>query len=159
MKKLIPLCLLIAAAGCMKPDDPTAVPTLPGSGCGSDGHRIQLTIDDADWCANANIAAIASPDGELIVNGLAITGQLFGLQIDSIGLGTFPMDEVNNAAVWSEGGTTFTSTNDNPGTLQVLTLDAVDHTITGTFQVVVSDAENPSSRELSGAFDLTYTVE
>lgn len=157
MKKLIPL-FLVAMAACVKPDDPTATPVLPGS-CGSDGHRIELTIDDADWCANANIAAIASPDGELIVNGLALTGQMFGLQIDSLGLGEFPIDEMHNAVVWSDAGTTFTSTNEEPGTLHINTLDVVEHVLTGDLHVVVSDAENPASREINATFELTYSVE
>ena len=157
MRKSIPLLILVATA-CVKPDDPTATPTLPGS-CGSDGHRMELTVDDADWCANANLAAIASPDGELIVNGLALTGQLFGLQIDSLGVGEFPIDEMHNAVVWSEAGTTFTSTNGDPGTLHITTFDAADHTLTGDLHVVVSDAENPSSREIDATFELTYSVE
>lgn len=157
MKKAIYPVLLLLATGCVKEDGSIAV---PGVGeCGSDGHRIELSVDGNGWCAGASVNGAASPDGEALISGLAVSGQLFALQIDSMAVGEFSMNEVANAASWTEGGDNFTSTNTDPGTLHITVYDPVEHRIRGSVAVTVHDAESPTSRILTGDFDVICAVQ
>jgi hypothetical protein len=151
------LLLLCSTAACTKPGE--QVTPLLTNECGSEGHRIQFTVDNNDWCANASVSAIASPDGELILSGLSLTGQMFVVQIDSMGVGTLPVNEGANAMSWTDVGNTFTSTTDDPGELVISMHDPAANRISGSFDVVLRDAESPGSHHLAGSFDVTYTVQ
>lgn len=151
---IIGLCLI---AACAKPEEQVA-PLLTNE-CGSEGHRIEFAVDDTDWCANASVSAIASPDGQVIISGLALSGQMFVMQIDSMGIGTVPVNEGANAMSWTDGGNTFTPLTSDPGDLEITLLDVAGHRVMGSFEVVLHDAEAPASRHLAGSFDVTYTVQ
>lgn len=157
MKKHGFYLLLALVAACTKPEE-QVVPLLTNE-CGTDGHRIQFAVDNNDWCANASVTAIASPDGELIISGLSLTGQMFVMQIDSAQVGSQPVNEGANAMSWTDMGNTFTSTTSDPGELTVTAHDAAANRLSGSFDVVLHDAEAPGSRHVAGSFDVTYTVQ
>jgi hypothetical protein len=56
-------------------------------------------------------------------------------------------------------GEAFISTNDDPGLLSILFHDPAAHRATGTFSVTVHDAEAPTTHDLEGSFDVTYSIE
>ena len=102
MRTAIPFFLCGAVlVGCTKPDDQVA-PVV--NSCGSDGQRIEISVDNNGWCANASVSAMASPDGQALISGLALNGQMFTLAIDSMAIGTFIIDDMDNITTWTEVG-------------------------------------------------------
>ena len=157
MKKGLYPALILLVFGCVKEDGSVA---LPGVGaCGSDGHRIELSVDGNGWCAAANVTGVASPDGEALITGLGLSGQLFAFQIDSIMVGDFAINEAGNAVTWTENSDNFTSTTTDPGTLHISAYDPTEHRIRGSVEVTVHDAEAIASRTIAGEFDVICTVQ
>jgi hypothetical protein len=93
MKKFLLSCVAAASLAACHQED---MDTIPGTDCGSEGHRIEATVDGDGQCLSANITAIASADGTLVLNGLALNGNGVTVQVDSMGYGDFPIDEVND---------------------------------------------------------------
>lgn len=152
MKPIVIALPLLLLTACVKPEDPTDV-QLPGT-CGGEGHRIELSVNGSSWCANASVQAIVSPEGEAIISGIAVSGQFFSLQIDSIAEGSFPINEGANTALWTEEGETYMSVPSDPGALTITDYDADEHHVKGEVSVTLHDPESGLVRGLSGDFDL-----
>ena len=153
----IALAAVLLITSC-RPDDLQDTPLL-STDCGMEGSRIEMTVDGDDWCANASVLAIGSGHGVVLITGVTLSGSVITLQIDSIAEGGFAIDEMNNAVLFMEGGSSFTSTDASPGTLTVLWSDTVAYRVSGTIEVTLYDAEDPATRSVEGSFDVTYTIE
>lgn len=159
MNKLITLSAVaaIALSACHTEElDTLPIPGL--NDCGSDGHRLEASVNGDGWCANTGLIAMGS-DNTVNITGIAISGSTLILQVDSAGIGTQTIGEGQNGVLWMELGIPFTSVDEDPGTVTILSHDMDNHRVSGTIDVVLHSADGPATREVSATFDVTYTVQ
>ena len=154
MKPLFLLSLGILTLTACQPDDVVDL-VVPGNSCGSDGARVQTTVDGNDWCANASVIGVG--DGSSItITGVNLTGGTLIMQLDSLATGPQAITEADNAMMYMNLGLPHTPLTTDPGTLTIATLDTVAHKVTGSFEVTLH-ADGGGAKNLSGSFDVQYT--
>lgn len=158
MKQLAYLALAsIVLSSCLKDTEELAQDTgLLPSGCGSNGARVQASVDGASYCAGAQV--LATGDGQsVIVTGVGLTGTTLIIQIDSLATGTQPMTEASNGLLYMENGSSFIIMPDQPGSISVTQLDTAARTIKATFDATVHNEMSGGSRAIVGSLDVQWT--
>jgi len=129
---------------------------LPNT-CGSDGARVQASIDGASYCASAQI--IATGDGtSVIVTGVDLTGGTLVLQLDTLAVGDHAMTEAANSVLYMRTGTTYTIPSGGQGTLSIQIHDAQTRRLKATFTAPVFNELNGLTKQLQGEVDVTYST-
>lgn len=152
---VLALILGLTFTGCAKEvaEELGIIPTIP---CGTDGARMQATINGADWCADATLIAMGTSD-ELLLNGISLGGSTISLQLDSMTVGDHPLDEFHNSVLLMHLGTTLVSKDSDPGIITVIDHDTAARRLKAVFTVRVYSDLTGSSRELNGNLDVTYS--
>jgi hypothetical protein len=129
---------------------------LPNT-CGSDGARMQASVDGDSYCANAQI--IATGDGAaVIVTGVALSGGTLVLQLDTLAIGDHAMTEAANGVLYMQHGTSYTIAPGASGTLSILIHDAQTRRLKATFSAPVFNELNGLTKQLQGEVDVTYSI-
>ncbi len=153
------LSIIVGLTACEKDTTEVAqdVGVLP-QGCGSDGARLQATVDGNTYCASAQVLAVGE-GFSVTVTGVDLTGNTIILQADSIGVGTQPITEANNGILLMENGTTFVMLPGNLGTLHITEADTSARVFKATFDVNLQNDVSGQSRAVQGSVDVVYTLE
>lgn len=129
---------------------------LPNS-CGSDGARVQASVDGDSYCANAQI--IATGDGaSVIVTGVALSGGTLVLQLDTLAVGEHAMTEAMNGVLYMHLGTSYTIAPGGQGTLSILIHNAGSRRLKATFSTPVYNELNGVTKQVQGEVDVTYST-
>lgn len=152
-KYVLPLMLIAALTAC-KPEDIADV-VVPGDSCGSDGARVQASVGGSDWCANASVIGLG--DGSSVtITGINLLGGTLVIQLDSLATGPQAITEATNSLMYMNLSLPYTPRNNDPGVLTIAELDTAAHRVKGSFEVTLH-ADGAGSKELQGAFDVSYT--
>ena len=153
------LAIIIGLTACQKDTTEVAqdVGVLP-QGCGSDGARLQATVDGNSYCASAQVVAVGE-GFSVTVTGVDLTGNTIILQADSIGMGTQPITEANNGILLIQNGTTYVVLPGNSGTLHITEADTTAHVFKASFDVTLQNDVSGQSRAVQGSLDVVYTEE
>jgi hypothetical protein len=153
------LLLVISFSACGKEalDVAQDVGILP-SGCGSDGARLQASVDGEDYCASAQVLAIG--DGtSVMITGLDLLGNTLVLQLDTLGVGEHAMTEAANGVLYMESGNSYTVAPDVSGVLSISSHDPATRTLKASFAVPVYNALNGVTKQLQGNLEVGYSTE
>jgi hypothetical protein len=125
--------------------------------CGSDGARVQASVDGDSYCANAQI--IATGDGaSVIVTGVALSGGTLVLQLDTLAVGEHAMTEAMNGVLYMHLGTSYTIAPGGQGTLSILIHNAGSRRLKATFSTPVFNELNGLTKQVQGEVDVTYST-
>ncbi len=151
------VAVTFALAGCAKETQELAqeVGLLPST-CGSDGARLQATVDGSSYCANAQVIATGG-DGSAFVTGFDYTGSSIILQFDTLGVGTHAITEAANAVVYMQAGASFVVGPDQTGTLTITEHNSDTRRLKATFQTTLLNALNGQTKTVQGNVDVIYT--
>jgi hypothetical protein len=129
---------------------------LPNT-CGSDGSRVQASVDGDSYCANAQI--IAMGDGtSVIVTGVDMTGGTLVLQLDTLAVGDHAMTEASNGVLYMHVGTSYTIPSGGQGTVSIVLHDAQTRRLKATFSAPVFNELNGVTKQVQGEVDVTYST-
>jgi hypothetical protein len=125
-------------------------------GCGSAGARLQATVGDIDYCANAQV--LATGDGaSVIVTGLDLAGGTLVLQLDTLAVGTHPITEATNGILFMHMGTTYTVAPGVSGDLVIASFDPVARKLSASFDTPLTNAVNGEVVQVVGQVEVTYS--
>lgn len=128
------------------------------STCGSDGARVEASVNGNSFCADGNVSAISEGTSATVI-GLGLLGSGITLQVDTLATGTYVMDEAENSLLYMELGTPYTSFAGQPGTLTISGHDAANHRLKASFDTHVRNEMSGTVKPVSGTVDVTYTIE
>lgn len=153
------LSFTVALTSCMKDQQEVAqdVGLLP-SGCGSDGARLEASVDGVGYCANMQLLATGS-DGSVIVTGVDLEGNTLVLQFDELAVGAHVISEASNGALYMQLGLTYIVAPGTEGQLIITTHDPEAHRLKASFDVPLFNETNGVTRVVSGDLDVVYSVE
>ena len=152
------LALLLLLASCAKDTEDIAQETviLPAT-CGSDGARIQATIDGSAYCGSAQVLATGD-EGTVIATGVDLLGNTLIVQADSLALGIQPITEANNGLLYMQSGTPYAVMGGDPGTLTIIAVDTIAHILQASFSATLHNEMSGATRNVQGSMDVEYTV-
>ena len=137
-----------------KDDDPNTGPVTDG--CTMPNGYLKWTVDGGQLCSNATLFA----DYAIVmtVNGISQSGVTMTLELDSVTPGTYQMKEDINSVLFTDQlGMAWQSTNDNPGTLQIISNDTSTNLIRANFNLTVRNPFGISKNITGGQLRIFYT--
>jgi hypothetical protein len=147
---------LIVLCACQKEEDP--IDAVTGDACGQEGARVQATVGGSSFCANASVIA-QSNGSTLMITGVSLTDGSLMLSIDSMAVGTQPITEASNGALYTGIGGSYTVAQNDSGTVTISTLDAGAHRAKGTCSVPLRLNGEGELKQLEASFDVTWTIQ
>lgn len=129
---------------------------LPST-CGSDGARVQATVDGNSYCGNAQVLATGD-EGTVIVTGVDLLGNTLIIQADSLVVGTQAITEATNGVMYMHSGTPYVVQQGQPGTLHITQVDTVAHILKADFDVLLRNEMSGASHAVQGSLDVVYTT-
>lgn len=154
MTKFVTGLLLISAlaSGCSKKkDEQPAV-----DNCLLNNYYLKADISGASWCANTSLFA----DYAIVmtINGISSNGATLTLELDDVSPGTYPIKQDRNHILYTSSlGVGYESTNDNPGSLTILSNDTSSNIINGSFNATLRSPVSGNISVANGTFKLFYT--
>lgn len=146
------LIISVLIAGCSKKKDDT-----PGSvNCLLNNYYLKADISGLAWCANTTLFA----DYAIVmtINGISSNGASLTLELDDVLPGTYPIKQDRNHILYtSPMGAGYESTNDNPGSLTIISNDTANNIINGSFNVTLRSPIAGNVSVSNGTFKLFYT--
>jgi len=109
-----------------------------------------------NYCATTTFADEAIT---MTVNGISANGPTITFDLTDYATGTHPITESINSIYYTNAlGFAFTSSNSNPGTLNITYYSPSNHQIKGNFNCIVYDPSGLNAPvNLSGSFSMYYT--
>lgn len=126
------------------------------STCGSDGARLQATVEGSSYCATAQLIAVGDPSS-VLVTGVDMLGSTLILQVDTLGVGTHTVSEAENSVLYMQTGTSYTAVGEDAGTITITAIDTVAHHLAATFDVTLHNEVSAAARTITGSVDVTYS--
>jgi hypothetical protein len=148
---LIPISLFFS--GCKK-DTPSPSPVTDV--CILPNGFIKWNDNIGSYCATT---AFADEAITMTVNGISANGPTITFDLTDYATGTHPITESINSIYYTNAlGFAFTSSNSNPGTLNITYYSPSNHQIKGNFNCIVYDPSGLNAPvNLSGSFSMYYT--
>mgnify|MGYP007127719266 CR=1 FL=1 len=128
------------------------------SSCGTDGARLEASVNGNAFCADGNLSAISDGTSATVI-GLGLLGSAVTLQVDTLAAGTYVMNEAENSLLYMELGTPYVSIAEQPGTLTISSHDPASHRLKASFDAHVRNEMSGTVKPISGTVDVTYTIE
>ncbi|MBK8498295.1 MAG: hypothetical protein IPL52_05645 [Flavobacteriales bacterium] len=149
---------MIGFASCAKDTQEVAQDTgiLPAT-CGSNGARVQASIDGSPYCSNAQVIATGD-EGTVIVTGVDLLGSTLIVQADSLAIGAQPITDANNGLLYMQSGTPYVMMAGDPGTLTITAVDTIAHVLQASFSANLHNEMSGATRNVQGNVDVVYTV-
>lgn len=153
------ITIIAALSGCAKDTAELAQDAgiLPST-CGSDGARIQATIDGASYCGSAQVIATGS-EGTVIVTGVDLTGSTLIIQADSLVVGEQAITDATNGVLYMHNSAPYVVMPGQPGTLTITHVDTSAHVFKANFNVTLHNEMSGGTHAVQGSVDVVYTVE
>jgi len=118
-------------------------------------YTLNATIGGDKWCANASLFA----DYAIVmtISGINDNGSTLLLELDDVDPGTYSITGDSNYVLYTSTlADGFQSTNDNPGTLTIVSHDLSTDRIRGTFSVTVLSPLTGNKSIAGGSFNVVY---
>lgn len=153
MNRISTVVLLLALlTGCSKKKDenPSA------ANCLLNNYYLKANIGGTDWCANTSLFA----DYAIVmtINGISSNGATMTLELDDVTPGNYAIKQDRNHVLYTSSlGVGYESTNDNPGSLTILSNDTSANIINGSFNVTLRSPLSGNISVSNGTFKLFYT--
>ena len=128
---------------------------LPST-CGSDGARVQATVDGNSYCGNAQVLATGD-EGSVMVTGIDLLGNTLVIQLDSLALGQQAITDATNGLLYMASGTPYVVEPGNPGTLTITQVDTSARTVKADFDAMLRNEMSGNARHVVGSLDVVYT--
>lgn len=160
MQRYLPLAIIaIALVSCAKDTTEIAQDTgiLPST-CGSDGARIEATVDGNSYCGSAQVIATGE-ESTVIVTGVDLTGNTLIVQADSLAIGVHEVTDANNGILYMAASTPYVIMPGDPGTLTITQVDTTAHVLKASFEAQLHNEMSGAVRQVQGSLDVVYTVE
>ncbi len=154
MKRALTCLLIISAlatACSKKKDDKPAA-----DNCLLNNYYLKADISGVAWCANTTLFA----DYAIVmtINGISSNGATMTLELDDVTTGTYTIKQDRNHILYTSSlGVGYESTNDNPGSLTILSNDTANNIINGSFNVTLRSPVAGNVTVSNGTFKLFYT--
>lgn len=126
--------------------------------CGSDGARLQATVDGSSYCGSAQLIAMGE-DSTVIVTGIDLTGNTLVVQADELVVGEQVVTDASNGVMYMQGNTPYVVMPNDPGTLTITQADTTAHVLKASFNVPLHNEMSGGTRAVQGTLDVVYTVE
>ncbi|MCC6385040.1 MAG: hypothetical protein LC117_04825 [Bacteroidia bacterium] len=149
---LILFILAVAVQGCSKKkDEKENTETCPIT-----NYFLKADISNKTWCANttlfANYAIV------MTINGISSSGGTLTLELDDVQTGSYQITKDRNHILYTDPmAVGYESTNDNPGSLVILSNDSATNIIQGSFNVNLRSPLTGNLEVKNGSFKLFYT--
>ncbi len=154
MKKVLISLIILSgvAASCSKKKE-----DKPGTdNCLLNNYFLKADIAGTAWCANTTLFA----DYAIVmtINGISSNGATLTLELDDVSTGTFQIKQDRNHVLYTSSlGVGYESTNDNPGSLTIISNDTANNIINGSFNVTLRSPISGNISLSNGTFKLFYT--
>ena len=148
-------CLLITSCAKDTAEVAQDLGVIP-AGCGSNGARMQATIDGATYCASAHVHAVGTDDA-VVVTGVDLTGNSLILQADTLGVGDHLISEAQNGLLYMHMGTAYVVGPQQTGTLSITHHDPATRTLKASFNASVFNEASGAIRAVQGDIDVVYS--
>jgi hypothetical protein len=131
---------------------------LVPAGCGTEGMRLDVSVDGNTYCPDATLVAIGS-GGSVMISGVDLLGTTLVLQLDESTVGQHVITEAANSVLYMHLGSTFTVAPGVEGSLVISAHDPATRRLQGSFQVSLFNELNGQTRQVAGDLDVTWTEE
>ena len=148
------ILMLANFSGCTKDEGPLT--NTPIDVCILPNGFIKWNDNMGSYCATT---AFADEAITMTMNGISANGPTITFDLTDYSAGNHPITESINSIYYTNAlGFAFTSSNNNPGTLNITYYSPTNHQIKGNFNCFVYDPSglNPPIN-LSGSFSMYYT--
>ncbi|MBK9193427.1 MAG: hypothetical protein IPO17_00230 [Flavobacteriales bacterium] len=153
------LVIIVGLTGCAKESADLAQDVgLLSNTCGTEGARLQATVDGASYCGNAQLIATGS-EGTVIVTGVDLTGSTLIIQADSLAVGEQAITDATNGVLYMQNSAPYVVLPGQPGTLTITHVDTTAHVFKANFNVTLHNEMSGGTRSVQGSVDVVYTVE
>ena len=150
---------IVVFSACRKDDgaDNTNNSTSILDPCNQPNGSMRWTFNGVAGCANASLFADAAI--VLTVMGMQSSGETLVLELDSMGVGTYTMDENQNTVVYTDNlSMGWITSSDQPGTLTILENNTSSNRIRLTVNCPLKNTISGQFRQLSNcSLDAYYT--
>ena len=140
------------AFSCSKKND-----DKPGAdNCLLNSYYLKADVAGVSWCANTSLFA----DYAIVmtINGISSNGATLTLELDDVAPGTYQIKQDRNHVLYTSSlGVGYESTNDNPGSLVIISNDTTANIINGSFNVTLRSPVSGNLSLSNGTFKLFYT--
>lgn len=157
-KSALPALLLsLLITSCAKDTTELAqdVGVIP-AGCGTNGARMQATVDGASYCASAHVHAVGTDDA-VVVTGVDLAGNSLILQADTLGIGDHLITEAQNGLLYMHLGTAYIVGPQQTGTLSITHHDPATRTLKAAFNASLFNEASGATRTVQGEIDVVYS--
>lgn len=150
------VCLALITA-CQKNDIVEAV-TGQRPACGSEGSRVEATINGSEWCGDALVHAVRQ-DSSVMVTAANLNTSNFSFSIDQAAVGTTPIQGDLNGVLYLENGITYIVAESSIGQLTISDFDSTTGRVRGELAVQLQSISGQQQRTVHLTFDVTAQVQ
>ena len=155
---LLPAVVLLGIWGCQKSTNLNNAASGDG---GQDSGAFTVTIDGKPWVAIDSARSVAIMNGAITISGISADDQNIVLSLAGTGKGTYSLGQASKSvAAWTDSwmyfqnfSTIYGNSSQSGGQVVVSQIDAVNQTISGTFQMHLhSDSAGSTKSFTNGVF-------
>ena len=156
MKKTICITSLFFSifASCEKQKE--VLPSVLTDNCELPNGHLKWTSGGTQTCANASL--FGDQGSAMTINGIALTGETFTMELDNVMPGTYAMTTDSNHILHTDQlGMAWESTNGNPATLVILSNNTSTNVLEANFSGTLKNPLGLNKTINSGTVKITYT--
>ncbi|MBK7966416.1 MAG: hypothetical protein IPK10_14805 [Bacteroidetes bacterium] len=132
------------------------LPAVLTDNCELPNGHLKWTSGGTQTCANASL--FGDQSSVMTVNGIALTGETFTMELDNVMPGTYSMTSDSNHILHTDQlGMAWESTNGNPATLVILSNNTSTNVLEANFSGTLKSPLGLNKTISSGSLKVTYT--
>ena len=132
------------------------LPSVLTDNCELPNGHLNWTSGGTQTCANASL--FGDQGSAMTINGIALTGETFTMELDNVMPGTYAMTTDSNHILHTDQlGMAWESTNGNPATLVILSNNTSTNVLEANFSGTLKNPLGLNKTINSGTVKITYT--
>lgn len=132
------------------------LPSALTDNCELPNGHLKWTSGGTQTCANASL--FGDQGSAMTINGIALTGETFTMELDNVMPGTYAMTTDSNHILHTDQlGMAWESTNGNPATLVILSNNTSTNVLEANFSGTLKNPLGLNKTINSGTVKITYT--
>ncbi|MBK7684468.1 MAG: hypothetical protein IPJ26_19310 [Bacteroidetes bacterium] len=132
------------------------LPSVLTDNCELPNGHLKWTSGGTQTCANASL--FGDQGSAMTINGIALTGETFTMELDNVMPGTYAMTTDSNHILHTDQlGMAWESTNGNPATLVILSNNTSTNVLEANFSGTLKNPLGLNKTINSGTVKITYT--
>lgn len=132
------------------------LPSVLTDNCELPNGHLKWTSGGTQTCANASL--FGDQGSAMTINGIALTGETFTMELDNVLPGTYAMTTDSNHILHTDQlGMAWESTNGNPATLVILSNNTSTNVLEANFSGTLKNPLGLNKTINSGTVKITYT--